>query len=375
MYRSGTPFGTLGQVSDLSESHLYSCLGQRSCDAGWWVDTGALTAVSGGVYNEECLPYSDSQPSCNIGCSARQNWVKNGTGSVSAVALNTWEAIKSHIVNYGPVSVGFTVHSDFPGFSDAASVTFGPDFVYPGTKTGNVLGGHAVMCYGFDDNMLNGQTATSTGVLFCRNSWNTWWGDQGHFKIAYGADGIMAGNGDSYGFIWNPAPILPPAPVAPAVAPAVATTTTTVAPKPTKAPVQPRYNLQAGNCQTGTTQITCAPSPGTFLSVKKVFYGRDVVGKSSSFTGGCKAPRRTLRSNAYCGGDRTPVWRSCNGFTTCSGSVNDATMGKTACAANIWKIARVTYDCLPIESFTGSGAPRRFGGSRKLRANRRNRNN
>lgn len=106
--------------------------------------------------------------------------------------------------NYGPISTGFTVFSDFPGFQDSTFYQFGSSYVWPGTKTNVVLGGHAVMCYGYDDDMLNGQTSTSTGVLFCKNSWGTWWGDGGYFKIAYGADGIMSGYGDSYGFVINP---------------------------------------------------------------------------------------------------------------------------------------------------------------------------
>ena len=407
LYRSGTAYGTVaGQVTDLSEQALYYCAGQRACNDGWWIDTGALTAVSAGVYNEECLPYSTTNFACNIGCGEQQNWVKNGsTGSLSAVSLNSWEAIKSHIVNYGPISVGFNIYSDFPGFPDSASPSFPASYVWPGTKTNNFLGGHAVMCYGFDDNMLNGQTPTSTGVLFCRNSWNTWWGNNGHFKIAYGADGIMAGNGDSYGFIWSPAPIAPavvpttaapvkpttpyvppivpttvPVPVATTPAPVIATTTpapvpvrTTARPTTTKKPVKHRRKLSSGNCQKKTTLVTCAPYPGTFINITSVFYGRDRVGRSSSFTGGCRTPNRKLyTSSVLCGGDRTARWKACNGYTTCSGAVNDATMGRTACAGNVWKLARVRYDCLPMESFKGAGAPRRFGGSRKIRAAKKN---
>jgi len=55
---------------------------------------------------------------------------------------------------------------------------------------------------GFDDDMLNGQTTTSTGVLFCKNSWGLNWGNQGHFKVAYGADGIISGDGNTYGEFW-----------------------------------------------------------------------------------------------------------------------------------------------------------------------------
>lgn len=85
------------------------------------------------------------------------------------------DSIRYHIKNYGPISTGFNVYSDFPGFQDSAFYTFSSSYVWPGTKTYKLLGGHAIMCYGFDDNMLNGVTSTSVGVLFCKNSWGTGW--------------------------------------------------------------------------------------------------------------------------------------------------------------------------------------------------------
>jgi hypothetical protein len=362
LYRLGSPYGTVaGQVTDLSEQALYYCMGNRRCDDGWWIDTGALTVASKGAYNEVCLPYSVSNFACSLGCNDLQNWVKNGTGTLQAVPLASWEAVKSHIVNYGPVSVGFNVYSDFPGFPDSAGSAFPSTYVWPGTKTWKLLGGHAVMCYGFDDNMPNGQTPTSTGTLFCRNSWNTRWGDQGHFKIAYGADGIMSSAADTYGFIWTPAqapvstssadPVLP---TTSAPAPIVATTrivlpTTSKRIKTTKLPAKPRFKLSAGNCQRGLVVASCAPYRDTFLNITSVFYGRDVIGASASYTGGCRTPNaRSFTSRVLCGGDKTARWRECNGYTTCSGTVDDATMGRTTCGNNVWKLARVHFDCLPI---------------------------
>jgi C1A family cysteine protease len=187
-------------VPNLSEQHAYYCVYGAKCNDGWWIDTGATLVASAGAYDETCLPYSTTSTSCSTTCGVAQNWAKNGSAtSIQAVALNTWDAVRSHIVNYGPVSTGFTVYSDFPGFADSSFYLFDANYVWPGTKTNRVLGGHAVMCYGFDDNMLNGQTSTSTGVLFCKNSWGTNWGNQGHYKVAYGADGIMSGDANTYG--------------------------------------------------------------------------------------------------------------------------------------------------------------------------------
>lgn len=186
-------------LPDLSEQWIYYCLGKRGCNDGWWIDTGVITAATYGSYDEKCMPYSTTTGCGTLSCPTTANWGTNGTGTLGYAALSTWDAIKLHIATKGPISTGFTVYSDFPGFQDSSFYSFTSSYVWPGTKTNVVLGGHAVMCYGYDDNMLNGISATSKGVLFCRNSWGTWWGANGHFKIAYGADGIMSGYGDSYG--------------------------------------------------------------------------------------------------------------------------------------------------------------------------------
>ncbi len=39
-----------------------------------------------------------------------------------------------------------------------------------------ILGGHAVICCGYDD---------AKRVWICRNSWGTGWGDKGYFYMPY----------------------------------------------------------------------------------------------------------------------------------------------------------------------------------------------
>lgn len=136
-------------VPNLSEQHVYYCVYGARCNDGWWIDTGATLVAAAGAYDEACLPYSTTSSSCSTTCGVAQNWGKNGSGTIQAVALNTWDQVRSHIVNYGPVSTGFTVYSDFPGFADSSFYLFGANYVWPGTSTNRVLGGHAVMCYGW----------------------------------------------------------------------------------------------------------------------------------------------------------------------------------------------------------------------------------
>ncbi|KAI9033466.1 hypothetical protein DFJ74DRAFT_701551 [Hyaloraphidium curvatum] len=349
---------------DLAERHLYYCLGQNKCDSGWFVDEAANVAAQQGVFAEQCLPEAEG-PGCGVlKCPAASNLIRNGTGSLQSVTLNSWEAVRTHIFNHGAVLTGYTVYDDFPGFGNV-SASFNSSYVYPGPRKGaKVLGGHAVMCYGFDDDAPNGGlTATSKGVLSCKNSWGTWWGNGGHFKIAYGAGGIMSGEGDTMGFIWTPidARIDPPASTTTIPAPRRTTTrrrTTTV--KRTPAPTA-RYGLVAGACQGAMIRPSCRSYPGTYLSITSGFYGRDVVGRTAGFSGGCKAPGSPFISSRTCGGLRTAKFKPCDGYTSCEGMVGDRAFGSSGCAANIWKLARVKYDCLPEALLRRRGTVPRAG--------------
>lgn len=440
LFRSGAGSNSLSTTPDLSEQFLYYCLGGRTCDAGWWIDTGVITAASNGDLAETCLPYSTTSTQCSAlqnGCDVITSNINATLGSLQPVALNDWDSIRSHIINYGPISTGFSVYSDFPGFQDSSFYTFNSNYVWSGTKTNVLLGGHAVSCFGFDDNMLNGVTTTSTGVLFCKNSWGTAWGNNGFFKIAYGTDGIMSGGGDTYGFIFTPFAVpttsettaAPPtttvAPladqtttaVAPTIAPTIEPTTTTtdspqvvttlapnnqptttVAPPPTVAPtttatqppapppattakpttepprptrtvtpIRPVRKLESYVCQNNggiipRMRFSCeGQSYGgpTYVNVTYFEYGRDTAGVRSQPATCPKANgNKKFVDNTLCGAQPLAlVGSQCNGYKSCSVTINDATLGKSGCGANVLKLARVRFDCLPATSFAKAVKP------------------
>ncbi len=70
-----------------------------------------------------------------------------------------------------PFIVGFTVYESFESDQVASSGHVpmpGPDEA--------VIGGHAVLCLGYDN---------ASQVFICQNSWGTGWGMQGFFTMPY----------------------------------------------------------------------------------------------------------------------------------------------------------------------------------------------
>ena len=94
---------------------------------------------------------------------------------------NLLEKIKDHLRNGLPLIFGFTCYSSLD-LADDGKIPF-PD------KNESVIGGHAVMAVGFDDdkkivNPGNKKTVT-TGAFLIRNSWGVEWGDKGYGWLPY----------------------------------------------------------------------------------------------------------------------------------------------------------------------------------------------
>ena len=80
-----------------------------------------------------------------------------------------------------PSMFGFTVYSSINQANDDGKIPF------PGSDE-RVLGGHAIVAAGYDDNfpIKNTETGEKTvGALIIRNSWGTTWGDKGYGYLPY----------------------------------------------------------------------------------------------------------------------------------------------------------------------------------------------
>jgi C1A family cysteine protease len=93
-------------------------------------------------------------------------------------------AIKTNLAAGLPAIFGFTVYNSYT----QASVANKGAIPYP-VATDKVVGGHAVMVVGYDDNLKIKNTAAgaaaTTGALLIRNSWGTGWGDGGYGWLPY----------------------------------------------------------------------------------------------------------------------------------------------------------------------------------------------
>ena len=160
----------------------------------WTGDTGAyLRSTMGalalfGVPPEEYWPYQvaafDKEPTAFCYSFAQNyqaiSYYRLDPPTVTPDTLLT--RIKTNLVAGLPSVFGFTVYSSIA----QAGTTGRIPYPVPGEK---VLGGHAMVVIGYDDNLkiTNANTgASTTGALLVRNSWGAGWGDHGYGALPYG---------------------------------------------------------------------------------------------------------------------------------------------------------------------------------------------
>jgi len=119
---------------------------------------------------QPCLNFVNT-PSCLSTCNAtNEKWVPYQINTPYGVNASV-EAIQTEILNNGPVEACFTVYSDFLNYKSGV-------YQY---QNGSALGGHCVKMigWGVEDNLP---------YWLINNSWTTYWGDNGQFKILRGQD-------------------------------------------------------------------------------------------------------------------------------------------------------------------------------------------
>jgi C1A family cysteine protease len=160
----------------------------------WTGDTGAfLRSTMGalvlfGVPPEEYWPYviADYEKEPTAFCYAyAQNYQAisyyrlDPPGTVATPLLNQ---IKTNLAAGLPSMFGFTVYNSYTQGATTGKIP------YP-TKGDKIVGGHAIMAVGYDNNMkiknTNPGAVETTGALLIRNSWGTGWGAAGYGWLPY----------------------------------------------------------------------------------------------------------------------------------------------------------------------------------------------
>jgi C1A family cysteine protease len=140
-------------------------------DSGAELRDGAKTLASQGSCYETTWPYDiavfATQPPANAYTEGTQHEI------TQYFRINDGDLVsmKTCLDAGFPFVFGFTVYSSF----ESPTVDVTGVVPMPGPLD-TVLGGHAVMCLGYDD---------STQRFLCRNSWGTSWGMKGYFTIPY----------------------------------------------------------------------------------------------------------------------------------------------------------------------------------------------
>ncbi|MNS50021.1 Papain family cysteine protease [compost metagenome] len=87
--------------------------------------------------------------------------------------INSLRAIRNSLAKGMPVVLGIAIFESFQ--SEAAAKT--GVIPMPNVEKEEMMGGHAVVCVGYDN---------TKKVLIMRNSWGKEWGDKGYFYLPYG---------------------------------------------------------------------------------------------------------------------------------------------------------------------------------------------
>ena len=158
---------------DLSEQWLVSCNQNRwGCNGGWWAHSYLQYKMdkfygTGAVLEEE-FPYTAVDATCD-GPYHHTYTIDSWHYIGFSTGVAETDAIKQAIMTYGPVSVCCAVTPAFAAYSEGVF----------NENDADAQINHAVALVGWDDSQ------GTNGVWILRNSWGSWWGEDGYMRIEY----------------------------------------------------------------------------------------------------------------------------------------------------------------------------------------------
>ncbi len=176
MVKAGLP------VVDLSEQFLVSCNKDGwSCKGGWiahkyHTNTLGRSQSTIGAVLESDMPYTATNGTC-IAIS-NHPYKLSSYGSTSGPSIT---AIKNAIYNYGPILATVCSGDAWDTFYSWYVDDLGIFSTDEKNQCGSDGTNHVVNLVGWND---------AGGYWILRNSWDTWWGEDGYMRIAYGTSNV-----------------------------------------------------------------------------------------------------------------------------------------------------------------------------------------
>lgn len=177
------------KITDFMPSRLFIYYNERliegtvSYDAGAMIRDGIKTIAKQGVCHETMWPYDITKFADQPNPTCYTDGLSNITLLYQRVNVDM-TSMRNCLANGLPFVFGFTVYESFE--SDKVAQT---GIVPMPKKNESILGGHAVVAVGYNDN---------TGYVKCRNSWGTSWGKNGYFYMPY----AYMSNSNLVGDVW-----------------------------------------------------------------------------------------------------------------------------------------------------------------------------
>lgn len=148
-----------------STQALFAC-GGGGCETGWYPGAAAQYVQSRGVPDEACAPYTMGANGQDVSCSSICADSSSRSQKVASFkAYSGADQVKAALA-HGPVVTTMEVYSDFVLYSSG---------IYKHVS-GDILGGHAISIVGYND---------VDRYWIIRNSWSTFWGENGYAMVSY----------------------------------------------------------------------------------------------------------------------------------------------------------------------------------------------
>ncbi len=153
----------------LSEQFILDCdSAGSSCEGGW---DATPFVVSNGVVLESDYPYTGTDETCKSVPIFRKATSWGYADPANSEAMANTEAIKTALLQYGPITAGIYASEAFSSYSSG---------VFNQCDSSQGIN-HLVSIVGWDD---------AGGYWIIRNMWGSAWGEQGYARIAYGCNQV-----------------------------------------------------------------------------------------------------------------------------------------------------------------------------------------